>query len=274
VVGALVRVAGRLRGEADVAAFLAEFREFLVKEWSRYLWATLLAGAEYRSVRQYAGSRCALMVPERLLGRAPRKFRYRSPVGSGYTAELEITDGGSQLLIYCARRGWSIREDLSKGVGLANAVVEVYAHRLGTEPLEGLSRAASSKGVREVAWALEAAADLYRASEPYIAAELASDPGEPPEWLKEHLVSEALPIAERIAYQLAREYRKYWYLEDAPWRHIWLPGHFYMDVAVAVLQFEDREKLATDLTVAVESYKRARAAKAVLRTALAMGLIE
>jgi len=262
----------RPRSEAEVADFLRDFREFLVKEWARYACARVLAEAEQDSLGALANSRYAPLDPERLPDHAFGEYRYESP--RGYWSVLEVTPEYSSLEVYRREWGGAMYRDFSTGYELADALVELYRHGLGPEPLEGLARSAASKGVPEVARALKAAADLYRASEPYVAAELASSPVEPPEEFKEHVASEVFPLVERAAGLLATGYYRDWHQVEAPWRFASLSEHLGIDILVVLWQFENREGLAEEVAAALEQYRVLRAMKAVLRTALAMGLLE
>jgi len=274
-----------------VPGFLEAFERFLANEWARYAWAVFLTVVEHQYMQGLAGSIYTPMDLDSLPGRAFKEYRYVSP--RGYTATLTPTidpiHSTKHSILRVFGPAWEyIDKDLSTARGLAEAGVDLYRSGLGAEPLENLSKVAASKGVPEVARALEAAAELYRASEPYIAAELASGPGEPPEEFKEHLVSEVLRVVERAAEHLARGSYEEWEkeLQKRISKRISLPlprqpGEFeklnidrISDVARAVYYFENEEWLKRDLATAVEDYQKVRAAKAVLRVALAMGLIE
>jgi len=286
-----VGVAERPRSEAEVADFLREFREFLVKEWARYVWAELLATAELRSLVAL-GEAASLGSFSKNLARSlkgeRREYWYTSP--RGYAAMLGVEANSPRLLIelsvYHVERGFIMEKRLSNVYGLAEAVVDLYREGLGAEPLEGLAGLRPSEGlppeiplmsaaeVPELARFLEAVAGLYRASEPYIASELVSDPGEPPEEFRQDLVSEVLPVVERAAYQLASGRYRSWLQVAERERYVQLAEGFQVDVLGLVLQFEKREDMAPYVASAVERYRLARAKKAVLRVALAMGLLE
>jgi len=263
------------RGRGRVGEYLEEFREFLSQEWSRYAWLEFLASMEWQSVRDLAGSRYTPLDPRGMPDHAFRKYEYGSP--RGYTAVLEVIamSWGATLTVYAGRQGgrWKLLgiPYLATGYGLAEAVVELYRRGLGPEPLEGLAGSAASVGVPEVARALKAAADLYRASEPYVAAVLASSPGEPPGWFVEKLVSGVLPVVEGAAGHLARGSHKDW--EREVWRDVLLPGKFLVIPAVAVEHFKDREWFEDDLAAALRKYQNLRAADIVLRIALSRGLL-
>jgi len=256
----------RPRSEAEVAAFLREFREFLVKEWARYACVWVLAEKEQYYLEALANSRYAPLNPERLPDRAFGKYRYESP--RGYHSVLEVDPGDSSLEVYITWEKVIYEEKFSTGYDLADAIVKLYRLGIGSEPLEGLARSAAYKGVPEVARALEAAAELYRASEPYVAAELEADPGEPPEEFKEHVVSKVFPLAEKgVIFQATGYY-------DWSWVYTSLFKHLVVDISEVLWQFENREVLAEKMAAALEQYRVLRAMKAVLRTASAMGLLE
>jgi len=269
----VVAMAGAAEAHKDglgVAAFLAEFREFLVNVWVKYAWARILAEAERRRMEVLGEYRYAPMDPGRFPGSASGYYLYESP--RGYWFVLDVTRHSSRLVVIGGSEEW----DLSVGRGLAYALVWLYWHGFGAEPLESLSRVASSKGAPEVARALETTAGLYRASEPYIAAGLGSGHGGPPEWLREQLVSELLPEAEVAAYRLARAPREEW--KKLPWKRIPLSGELHIQITEVLMAFESwrgyRELYESIVDTAVEDYLRLRAAKAVLRVALALGLLE
>jgi len=264
-------VARVFRDDADVAAFLREFGDFLFSEWSKYAWLKIPTTARRQYLRGL-GYTYVHMDLKRLPERAFRKYRYESP--RGYTALLGVWELGAYLGIYVGGRELLGVPFLPTGYGLSEAVVKLYRAGLGVEPLEGLARYAASVGVPEVARAMEAIAELYRASEPLVARELASGPGEPPDWFKQDLVSEALLLVQRIAYQLARGYYRDWSQVEKPLRCISMAEECSIDIIEAVQHFEDREKLARDLARAVENYQNVMAKKAVLKAALAMGLLE
>jgi len=259
-----------IRSWEDLVFFAEELKEFIVKEWAKYAWVRYLTATEIRPLEEVGNARYAPLDPERLPKRALRWYYYESP--GRYRATLSIDDSRSLLVVRQAAGEWALQAGLYRVGGLVWAVATFYEYGLGAEPFEGLSRVAASVGVPEVAGGLEGAARLYRASEPYVAAEFAADPGEPPEWFREYIASRVVPVVEEAVDDLARGLTT-----EAMTREVLgdiVPPGWQVWVENIATHFTWQGEFTKDYKRSLEDYKSVRAQKAVLRVARELGLVE
>jgi len=270
-----------IRSWEDLAPLVEELKEFVVKEWIKYAWVRYLIAAELRPLEEADEISYAPLDPGRLPGRAFGEYYYESP--GKYRATLEVGASGSLLVVRQAAGEWALQADLSRVGDLVWAAAVFYELGLGAEPFEGLARAAEAAGVPEVARALEGAARLYRAAEPYMAAEYAAGPGDPPEWFREYMASRVVPVVEEAVDKLAEghtaEAMEMEVLRDiAPpgqqvrVERVFSPFGTPLRIEHIVSHFRWRGMFLKDYRHSLEVYKRVRAENAALRVARELGL--
>jgi len=258
-----------IRSWADLVPLVEELKEFVVREWVKHGWVRYLAAVEACPLEEAGEARYAPLDPEMLPRRAFREYYYESP--GKYRARLSVDTPGSFLEVNQAAEEWTLYTDLSRVGGLVGSVAVFYEFGPGAEPFEGLARYAASVGVPEVARALEDAARLYRASEPYVAAEFAADPGEPPEWFREHVASRVVPVVEEAVDELARgltiEAMSREVLGDI------VPPGWRFRVKDIVDSFLWPEMFSKNYKRSLAAYRGARAKRVVLRVARELRIV-